>query len=96
MKRFEIICDASIETTLLEKLDDMKGITGYTYLAPVDGTGNHGPRRGNHVWPEENAMAIIYLEDQYTEELTNIIFDLRKRFPNNGVACFYMETAHSI
>ena len=96
MKRFEIICDATIENIFIEGLDKMEGLNAYTYLAPVDGNGQHGPRRGSHVWPEENAMLILYIEDIYSDALIEYVKSMRSRFPNNGLACFYIETAHAI
>ena len=57
MKRIEIICDVTIEEELLSSLGKVEGIGGYTNISPVRGMGNHGPRMGDHVWPEENSLA---------------------------------------
>jgi Nitrogen regulatory protein P-II len=93
MKRFEIICDITIEDELIILLDSIAGINGYTKISPAHGTGKQGPRRGDHVWPEENALFIVYLDDEYSEQLIEEINKKREQFPRNGIAGFITESA---
>jgi len=93
MKRIEIICDVTIEDEIIDALESLDGISGYSNISPVKGTGNHGPRKGDHVWPEENSLIIIYLNDDKTEMLQKLIDDKRKQFPRNGIAAFIIDSA---
>jgi len=96
MKRIEIICDVTIEDELIRGLDSLDGISGYTNISPVKGTGNHGPRKGDHIWPEENSLIVIYLHDDKIELIQKLIDEKRTKFPRNGIAGFIIGSASEI
>ena len=64
MKRIEIIANRSIEGDLHDALKEAGAAQHYTKIPVVHGVGNSGPRMGDHIWPEENFIMIVYCEDR--------------------------------
>ena len=57
----------------------------------MQGVGDSGPRRGDHVWPEENFLMIIYCEEEMAVKLRELIGELKKLFPDEGIKMFAVE-----
>ncbi len=57
-------------------------------LKQVDGSGYSGFCLGNEVWPEENVMFILFLDDDRLETIKSRLSDIRERFPLLGLAAF--------
>lgn len=88
MKRVEIIANQSIEADLFDAMDERNVGRHYTKIPGVMGAGNSDPKRGDHIWPEENVMLIIYCDEQEAEKLREAVLDVKERFPQEGLKIF--------
>ncbi|MBI9103708.1 MAG: hypothetical protein JEY99_14935 [Spirochaetales bacterium] len=88
MIKFEIIANQALERPLMEIMPLRDGKPCYTMLKQVDGAGYSGWCMGNDVWPEENIMFILYIDEEKLEIIKERIQELRKRFPLLGLAAF--------
>ncbi|MDC7225716.1 MAG: hypothetical protein PQJ61_03005 [Spirochaetales bacterium] len=88
MTKLEIIANQALESQLMEIMPQNNGKPCYTMLKQVDGSGYSGFCLGNDVWPEENVMFILYLDDDRLETLKQKIKGIRERFPRLGLAAF--------
>jgi len=95
MKRIEIICDATIENEMKKRLHAIGDELYYTSSSPVRGRGVKGQRQGDAVWPQENALFVLYSEQSAINDIRQAVFEIRERFPRNGVAAFEIESAIS-
>ena len=88
MKRLEIIANRSVEADLFD-LFAKKGVARhYTRIAEAYGSGNSGPKMGNHVWPEENFVLIVYCEDEEARKICEAIAELKDFFKEEGIKLF--------
>ena len=86
--RVEIIANHSVEQDVMDALEK-KGLAGYfTKIPSVHGRGDSDPKRGDHIWPEENFILIIYCEEKQAGIIETIIEDVREKFPDEGIRCF--------
>lgn len=93
--RMEIIANQALEEQLVAAMpvrDD--GTPCYTMIHQVDGSGYSGWCLGNSVWPEENILFIVYVNDEKRDELRRAVTRLRERFPILGLACFELPGVH--
>ena len=90
MRRVEIIANHSIEEDMFEQFTRRKVVQEYTKIPNVMGVGNSGPRRGDHIWPEENFILIVYCEQDEVELIQEAIEELKKFFPDEGIKLFVM------
>jgi hypothetical protein len=91
MKRLEIIANVSVEDALF-KAFKMRGIAKvFTTIPSVHGVGSSGPRLGDHVWPEENFMLILYCEDNEGVEIERAVKQVKEQFRGEGIQCFSLE-----
>jgi len=91
LKRVEIIANHSVESDVMESLES-KGFAGHlTKIPSVHGRGNSDPKRGDHIWPEENFLLIIYCNDQEAGVIEEAIDGLRDDFPDEGICCFVTD-----
>lgn len=90
MKRVEIIANQSIEEDLFDNLKRKNLLGHYTKIPGVMGVGNSGPRRGDHIWPEENFILIIYCEESEAEEIRKSVEDVKTLFPDEGIKMFVL------
>ncbi len=88
MKRIEIIANRSIEEDLLEAFERAGVAQHYTKIPEVMGVGNSGPRMGDHVWPEENFILIVYCEDEEAERVKGVVAELKEFFVSEGIKLF--------
>jgi nitrogen regulatory protein PII len=88
LKRVEIIANHSVEQDIMDALEQ-KQLAGYfTKIPSVHGRGNADPKRGDHIWPEENFILIIYCENENASIIENLMEKLREDFPEEGIRCF--------
>jgi len=88
LKRVEIVANHSVERDVMESLES-KGLAGhFTKIPSVHGRGDSEPKRGDHIWPEENFLLIIYCGDQEAEVIEEVIDGVRNDFPDEGICCF--------
>ncbi|MFW6343808.1 MAG: PG0541 family transporter-associated protein [Sediminispirochaetaceae bacterium] len=88
MKRIEIIANRSIEEDMFEAFAKAEVAKHYTKIPEVMGAGNSGPRMGDHVWPEENFILIVYCEEPEAEKIKEVIGELKEFFKGEGIKLF--------
>ena len=91
MQRLEIIANRSVEEDLYDILRRRELSPFYTKLPEVHGVGDSGPRMGDHVWPEENFVLIVYCEDSEAAALKDAVAALKELFPEEGIKMFSVE-----
>jgi len=90
MKRIEIIANRSIEADMFD-LFKKKGIAKqYTRIPEVFGVGTSGPRMGDHIWPEENFILIVYCEEEEARAIREAVGELKSFFKDEGIKLFEM------
>ena len=90
MRRVEIIANHSIEEDMFEQFNRRKVVREYTKIPNVMGVGNSGPRRGDHIWPEENFILLVYCDDDEVGLIQEAIDELKGFFPDEGIKLFVM------
>jgi len=91
MKRLEIIVNQSIEADLFEAFS-RRGVAGhYTKIPGAMGAGNSDPKMGDHIWPEENVVIIIYCEQDEAELIQAAVTEIKEHFPREGLKLFIMN-----
>ena len=88
LKRVEIIANHSVEQDIMDALEEKKLADYFTKIPSVHGRGNSDPKRGDHIWPEENFILIIYCEEKQAGEIERQVENLRDIFPDEGICCF--------
>ncbi|MDA3850901.1 MAG: hypothetical protein PF447_06480 [Spirochaetaceae bacterium] len=91
MKRLEIMVNSSLEVDVMEILEHIESKGYFTKLNNVHGTGSSGPRRGDHIWPEENTLFIIYEEDDICESIILGLNSIKERYPDVGLKYFILN-----
>jgi len=88
LKRVEIIANHSVERNVMESLESRGFASHFTKIPSVHGRGNSDPKQGDHIWPEENFLLIIYCDDQGAEVIEEAVDAVRDDFPDEGICCF--------
>ncbi|HAK46256.1 MAG TPA: hypothetical protein DCO79_10120 [Spirochaeta sp.] len=88
MTKLEIIANQALEAQLMEIMPKNDGRPCYTMLKQVDGAGLSGFCLGNEVWPEENVMFILFLDDERLDIIKEQLNGIRGKFPLLGLAAF--------
>ncbi|MBW8002916.1 MAG: hypothetical protein FVQ80_12990 [Planctomycetes bacterium] len=88
MKRIEIIANHSVEEDILEALKRRKAGKYYTKIPSVQGVGSSDPRFGDHVWPEENCVIIIYCGEEEAILIREAVSEVKGRFETEGIKLF--------
>jgi len=96
MKRIEIIGNKSIEEDLFDIFKKNKIVNHYTKIPIVYGVGNSGPRQGDHIWPEQNFLIIIYCDDKEAKKILNAVKELKEYFTDEGLKLFETELVCSL
>ncbi|MFP3959998.1 MAG: PG0541 family transporter-associated protein [Spirochaetaceae bacterium] len=91
MQRVEIIANRSVEEDLEDEFRRRGLSPSYTKLPEVHGAGTSGPRMGDHVWPEENFVLVIYCDDEETPGLKEAVSAVKQLFPDEGIRMFASE-----
>jgi len=91
MKRLEIIANSSVEDSLFEAFAEREVARYYTKVPVVHGIGSSGPRKGDHVWPEENFLLIIYCEEQEARGIREAVDAVKAQFPDEGMKLGMIE-----
>jgi|GEM_PF-300404 len=87
MRRIELIFSQAMEEDFIQSFH-LKQIKNYTEFPEVRGTGYSTPKLGSDIWPQLNAMMILYCTDEETETVKAIVTDLRRRYVGEGIACY--------
>jgi len=90
MKRIEIIANSAVEQDIIEIFEHQEGKGYYSKINNVHGLGSSGPRQGDHIWPEENVIFIVYGSEEEAEWIQQAIDRLKERFPDVGIKYFVL------
>ena len=88
VRRVEIIANHSVEEEIIAALESEGLLSGFTKIPNVHGRGNSGPKRGDHIWPEENFILIIYCGDDAAERIEARVKEVKATLPGEGIRCF--------
>lgn len=91
MKRLEIIGNRSIEEDLFDIFKREKIVNYYTKIPIVHGVGSSKPRMGDHIWPEENFLLIIYCENDEAKKILDAVKEVKKYFQDEGLRLFELD-----
>jgi UDP-N-acetylglucosamine 2-epimerase len=91
MKRIEIVANKSIEENIVESFKQHQVSPFYTVIPVAHGEGKSGPRRGDHIWPEENVIFILYCSDEEADKAKESVRYLKERFPDEGIKVFAIQ-----
>jgi len=86
--RLEIIANHSIEEDLMAHMKDHGCGSHYTLIPTVDGAGNSGARMGDGVWPEENFVLILYVDEMECELIKTALLEVKNLFPTEGIKMY--------
>jgi len=88
MKLILLVFHADNEEILHEILESRVG-AGFTTWGPVYGKGRHSdPRMGTQIWPGENQMLIVALNDEEAETLRDALRKLGETPQGEGIKAF--------
>ena len=68
-KRVEIIANHSVEEDIMDVLEAKGLVTHFTKIPSVHGRGDSDSKRGDHIWPEENFILIVYCGENEAESI---------------------------
>lgn len=88
MVRLEIVANRSVQEDLFERLRREDLLKHYTLFPEVQGDGTSGPRRGDHIWPEENFVMVAYVTKAQAVQTKAVIQDLKQFFTDEGIRIF--------
>ena len=89
MIRMEVIGNRSIEEDFFERLQAADVGQHYTLFPEAQGSGFAGPRRGDHIWPEENFVYVAYTDEpNEARQVRSIVAELREIFKDEGIRFF--------
>ncbi len=88
LKSVEIRATHSVEQDMMDILEKKRLASHFTKIPSVHGRGDADPKRGDHIWPEENFILIIYCDDNQASVIEKAIEEVRDSFPDEGIRCF--------
>jgi len=88
MKRIELIANQSIEDDIFEAFEKRDIVKAFTKIPSVHGSGNSTPKRGDHIWPEENFLLLIFCEDSEAQLIEEAVAEVKAQFENEGIKLF--------
>ena len=88
MKRIEIIANRSVEADMFDLFNKRGIVKHYTRIPEVFGVGRQGPRMGDHVWPEENFLLLVYCGDEEARAIGEAVAELKSFFKSEGIKMF--------
>ncbi|MCK4993766.1 MAG: hypothetical protein KAS13_01800 [Candidatus Omnitrophica bacterium] len=90
MKMVFITYNIAINDEVMEILKNV-GIDGYTRWERTTGCGKaSGPHLGTNVWPAENSVLAVAIEDEKKYKLIEKINEERKKLGREGVKAFVL------
>lgn len=88
MKRVEIIANHSIEEDLFEAFEKRNIVKAFTKIPSVHGAGNSTPKRGDHIWPEENFLLLVFCNEEEAKLISQSVAEVKEHFTNEGIKLF--------
>ncbi|MDA3959016.1 PG0541 family transporter-associated protein [Oceanispirochaeta sp.] len=92
MTRVEIIVNQSIEADLFEAFAHHQVVKHYTKIPSAHGVGRSDPKMGDHIWPEENVVIIVYCKKKEAEQIKEAVQEVKRKFPQEGLKIFMMKS----
>lgn len=83
--KVEIVANQSIQSDLFDMLDQLELENRYTLISGVHGRGSNGGRLGTPVWPEENFILILFVNEDKIKEVKVCCELIKQQFPNEGL-----------
>jgi len=96
MIKLEIIINEAIEEDVMEELTLQGYGENFTYVYPVFGRGQHGRREGSAIWPEENVLLILVIEDNKLEPLVEGLRKIKAQFSKEGFRCYIQRNVERV
>jgi hypothetical protein len=93
MIRMEIIADNAVEEDIMEALRAREEVTHFTKIPNVHGEGDSTPKHGNHIWPEENFILIVYAEEGTALHVREAVKEIKDRCPDAGIKLFEISSS---
>ena len=91
MIRVEVMANRSVQEDFFDRLAEREVGQHHTLFPEVQGVGNSGPRRGDHVWPEENFVFVTYVKKAEAKVIHEIVRELKELFAGEGIKIFATE-----
>ncbi|MBN2535376.1 MAG: hypothetical protein JXB88_21035 [Spirochaetales bacterium] len=88
MHRIEIVANRSVEADMFDIFKREKIVSHYTKIPAIYGVGSSGPRMGDHIWPEENFILIVYCSDEEAIKIKEAVTELKSFFKKEGIKLF--------
>ena len=88
MKRVEIIANQSVEEDIFEAFEKRDIVKSFTKIPSVHGSGNTTPKRGDHIWPEENFLLLIICEESEAQLIQEAVVEVKSKFEDEGIKIF--------
>jgi nitrogen regulatory protein PII len=96
MKMFIIVYSWGIDDEVIAALTK-RGLKAYTKWTKVLGCGTETePKMGTQVWPGENDVITMVINDEDAAKVKEVVLNLRKEHPRSGVRCFIMPVEEMI
>jgi len=89
--RVEVVANRSVQEDLFERLSKREVGARYTLFPEVHGAGLAGPRRGDHIWPEENFVYVTYVTKKEARAIREEVEALKTFFPDEGIRFFAVK-----
>ena len=91
MKRLELIANRSVESEIIEALEENVQDFFYTLLPQAHGKGKTKYRLGTATWPELNFLLISYLDDGDAAKAEAAVRRVKEQFQREGIKVFVTE-----
>jgi Nitrogen regulatory protein P-II len=88
MKRVELIANQSVEDDIFEAFEKRDIVKKFTKIPSVHGSGNSTSKRGDHIWPEENFMLLVFCEDSEAQQIKEAVSEVKVLFEDEGIKLF--------
>jgi nitrogen regulatory protein PII len=95
MKMLIVVYNDAIDESIIAafKEAEVKG----TQSGRDAGRGNETePKLGTHYWPGRNNVLAVVLEDEKVSAITDIIRQLKSRYPKSGIKTFILQVEETI
>ena len=94
--RLEIIANHSIEEDILDALRQRGVGKYYTKIPSVQGIGSSDPRLGDHIWPEENFLLILYCDAAQGDRIVEAVREVKSRFDGEGIKVYAVPESREL
>ena len=91
MIRAEIFANKSAQDELLSALESVLPDFAYSLIPLAHGRGHSGQKAGTPVWPEENFIVVLYLEDEQEGVVRTMVQLVKQRLRREGIKLFVLH-----